>query len=105
MRVANKVIEQGKMVYYIPHHCVQKKFRVVFDASCATDNGVSLNDAQLVGAKLQDDLTTLIMRFRANKLAITADINTMFRQVEISPKQWDLLRIFWRESPTEQLQE
>lgn len=35
--------------YYIPHHAVNKKFRVVFDASCITSNGQSLNDVQLAG--------------------------------------------------------
>lgn len=28
----------GEAVYYIPHHCVTEKFRVVFDASCKSDN-------------------------------------------------------------------
>lgn len=35
--------------YYIPHHAVLKKFRIVFDASCRTDRCSSLNDATLVG--------------------------------------------------------
>lgn len=38
--------------YYIPHHCVTKKFRVVTDGSCRTSNGKSLNDIQMTGEKL-----------------------------------------------------
>ncbi|XP_055615027.1 uncharacterized protein LOC129761333 [Toxorhynchites rutilus septentrionalis] len=42
--------------YYMPHHCVVRpdslttKLRVVFDASCATDSGVSLNDGLMIGS-------------------------------------------------------
>ncbi|XP_053681573.1 uncharacterized protein LOC128732351 [Sabethes cyaneus] len=48
--------------YYLPHHCVVRpdsittKLRVVFDASCPTDTGVSLNDVRMVGPQVQDDL-------------------------------------------------
>lgn len=94
-------------VYYIPHHGVvtSGKFRVVLDSSCATDAGVSLNDMQLVGAKLQKDLIEIIMRFRRWKIGINADIKQMFRQVRIAPEQWNLQRIFWRENEHEVLKE
>lgn len=48
--------------YYIPHHAVFKdtsittKVRVVFDASCKTSSGLSLNDCLMVGPNLQQDL-------------------------------------------------
>jgi hypothetical protein len=43
---------------YIPHHAVIResssttKLRVVFNASCKTRNGTSINDHLLVGPKL-----------------------------------------------------
>ncbi|XP_055847948.1 uncharacterized protein LOC129913326 [Episyrphus balteatus] len=86
----------NELYYYIPHHPVLKKFRIVNDASCKTDRGISLNDVQLVGEKLQDNLADLIMRFRCHPVAVTADIKKMYLQVRINPKQWDLQRIFWR---------
>lgn len=97
----------GKMCYYIPHHGINsgKKFRVVFDASCPTDKGISLNDAQFVGPKLQRDLHDIIIRFRRHKIAINADIEKMYRQIRIVPEQWDLHRIFFRENPKEPLKE
>lgn len=54
----------NKMVYHIPHHGVysSNKFRVVLDASCKTDRNISLNEVQLVGEKLQRDLTETTMR-------------------------------------------
>ncbi|XP_038116938.1 uncharacterized protein LOC119769109 [Culex quinquefasciatus] len=61
---------EEKQVYYLPHHAVLRpdstttKLRVVFDASCATSSGVSLNDALMVGPVVQDDLLTIILRFR-----------------------------------------
>lgn len=84
------------MCYHIPHHCVKTKFRVVFDASCPTNEGISLNEAQLVGEKLQEDLADILMRFRMNQIAVSADIKQMFRQVRVRQEDWDLQRMFWR---------
>lgn len=107
MKVADRPPEPGQMVYYIPHHCVSvtKKFRVVFDASCKSSTGISFNEIQLPGKKLQDNLSDLLMRFRIGAAAATADVRKMFRQVQIDPSQWDCQRIFWRKSPAEPLQE
>lgn len=62
---------QGEMCYHIPHHGVisSTKFRVVFDGSCKTNLGISFNDIQFVGPKLQKDLAEIIMRFRRHKFA------------------------------------
>lgn len=60
MKVAAGQPKSGELTYYIPHHCVTKKFRVVFDASCKTDRGISLNDVQMLGEKLQKDLYDII---------------------------------------------
>lgn len=91
--------------YHIPHHSVLKKFRIVFDASCRTDLGLSLNETQLVGEKLQDDLFDLIMRFLTFRIGITADIQKMYLQVGIHSHQWDLQRVFWRSDSQAELKE
>lgn len=91
--------------YHIPHHPVTTKFRVVFDASCRTDRGVSLNELQLIGERLQDDLANLIMRFRCHPVAVTADIKKMYMQVRIRPEQWDLQRVFWRPDTQSEIKE
>ncbi|XP_017466036.1 PREDICTED: uncharacterized protein LOC108358971 [Rhagoletis zephyria] len=83
--------------YYIPHHAITTKFRVVFDASCLTDTGVSLNDVQMIGPKLQPDLIDLLWGFRLNAYGVSADIKQMFPQVKIANQHWDLQRIFWRD--------
>lgn len=83
-------------VSHIPHHAVTKKFRVVYDASCRSTRNLSLNDTQLVGERLQEDLLDILIRFRNHRYGLTTDIRQMYRCVEIAPEQWDLQRIFWR---------
>ncbi|CAG9773698.1 unnamed protein product [Ceutorhynchus assimilis] len=47
---------EGPNIYYLPHHSMIKQTSLVFDASCSTNNGVSLNSVLLNGPKLQDDI-------------------------------------------------
>ena len=71
---------------YLPHHPVVRttalttKVRVVFDASCKTANGRSLNEEMLVGPQIQDDLCSILMRFRLLRIAMNGDLETMYRQ-------------------------
>ncbi|XP_049308606.1 uncharacterized protein LOC125777550 [Bactrocera dorsalis] len=58
--------------YFIPHHAVTTKFRVVFNASVKTSNGTSLNDTQFSGQHA--NIVDILHRFRKCKVAITADI-------------------------------
>ncbi|XP_021958928.1 uncharacterized protein LOC110854790 [Folsomia candida] len=91
---------------YIPHQFIIKesssttKFRVVFDASAKKSNGKSLNEEMLVGPTIQDSLVDILIRFRLHKVAITADIEKMYRQILVSPKDTDLQRILWRDDPS-----
>lgn len=89
--------------YYTPHHGVftSGKFRVVINASCRTSTGVSLNDCQYVGAKLQKDLSLILMNFRKYEFALTADVVKMFRQVEVAESHRKYQKILWRYSPDE----
>ncbi|XP_011884007.1 PREDICTED: uncharacterized protein LOC105571143 [Vollenhovia emeryi] len=95
--------------YYLPHHAVFKensittKLRVVFDASCKTASGLSLNDALLVGPTIQEDLFSILVRFRTFRYAMTADITKMYRQILIDQSQRSLQRIFWRNSSQDEL--
>lgn len=100
-----KEVVNKNWAYWIPHHPVLKKFRVVFNASSITSTGESLNSIQMVGAKLQCDLHYQIMRFRKHKIGVTTDVCKMYNQVCVPKDQWDLQRIFWRESPKHELKE
>ena len=98
-----RIHENNEDGYYTPHHGVvtSEKFRVVFNASSATTSGISLNECQLIGEKLQSDLSNILMKFRCYEIAVTADIVKMFRQVEIHDDHKKYQKILWRYSPNE----
>lgn len=97
--------------YYIPHHAVFRdssattRLRVVFNASCRTSNGASLNNHLLIGPKLQTDLTTLIMQWRQFRYVYLADIAKMYRQIRVDPRDTNYQRVLWRASPSEAITE
>ncbi len=92
--------------YYLPVHGVTKeassttKLRAVFDASCKTSTGVSLNDTLLPGPNLYPLLSSVINRFRMFPIAITADIGKMFREVELDPNDREYHRFLQRDTDT-----
>lgn len=69
MRKLKEPINDKMPHFYKPHHCVIKqdstttKLRVVFDASSKTTSGVSLNDALMIGPVLQQESTSILLRF------------------------------------------
>lgn len=88
--------------YYMPHHGVYRPeklttpLRVVFNASSPTSNGLSLNNILLNGGVVQDELFSIILRFRSHKYVFTADIQKMYRQILVHPKHRDFQRILWK---------
>ena len=80
------------------------KLRVVFDGSAKTESGASLNDNLLVGPKIQDDLFNILNRFRFHRIALSADVAKMYRQVELDVPDRDYHRILWRNNNSEPLQ-
>ncbi|GBM02394.1 hypothetical protein AVEN_132343-1, partial [Araneus ventricosus] len=90
--------------YYLPHHGVFKpdktstKLRVVFNASALSSNGLSLNDIQMNGGLTQEDLFSIVLRFRKHKFVSSVDIRKMYRMILVDPQQRDLQRIVWKNS-------
>ncbi|GFY25371.1 DUF1758 domain-containing protein [Trichonephila clavipes] len=78
--------------------CITTKLRVVFDGSCKPPNSNSLNSVLGVGQILQPDIFTLLVRFRVNEIAFTADIKQMYRQILIDPDDQNLQKIVRRKS-------
>lgn len=97
--------------YYMPHHAVIReqscttKLRVVFDASSKSSSNISLNEILHKGPKLQLDLFYILLNFRTHSIALTADIEKMFRQILISEEDGDFQRIVWRENQSEKIQD
>lgn len=102
---------KDETTYYLPHHAVIKtdsatiKLRVVFDGSAEAKSGVSLNNIMVRGPKIQKDIFNILLRFRLHRVALTADIEKMYRQVLVAPEDCNLPRIVYRLHPNEQLQE
>lgn len=96
MRLVNTEDLFDQPVYYIPHHAVinetniTTKLRVVFDDSCKTTNGLSLNDHCLAGPNLQMDLFSILLRFRCHKYVLAADISKMYRQILLDEAETSL---------------
>jgi len=74
--------------------------RVVFDASMKASNGISLNDQLMVGPTIQDTLYNIILRFRCHKIAFTADIAKMYRQIIVDLQDRRFQRIVWKADPS-----
>ncbi|XP_036343642.1 uncharacterized protein LOC118752901 [Rhagoletis pomonella] len=96
---------------YLPHHPVVKmdaastKVRIVFDASMKTTNGKSLNDILATGPALQQDLSAILSNWRTMKYVFIADIEKMFRCIDVNEEDAQYQRILWRERPGEPIQE
>lgn len=75
--------QSSQNVVYLPHHGIwqeslgELKLRVVFDGSAKTSSGLSLNDVFMIGATLQDDLFSIILRFRLYLIGMNADLKEM----------------------------
>ncbi|XP_036347558.1 uncharacterized protein LOC118756930, partial [Rhagoletis pomonella] len=99
-----------KVKYLAPHTFVLRpeststKLRVVFDCSCKTSSGLSLNDVMCKGPIVQDDLLAIVLRFRCYKYAITADVTKMYRQAWVSEEDSFYQCILWRPTPNEDIE-
>lgn len=76
---------------------------MVFDGSAKSDTGVSLNDILHVGPNIQEELFSILTRFRTHKVAFIADIEKMYRQIKVVKDQFDLQRIVWRDRESDKL--
>lgn len=81
------------------------KLRVVFDASNKSYTGVSLNDCQMIGPKLQSDLYIILLRFRKYAVGMTADVAKMYRQIIVHEKDRNMQRILWRDNESDDIGE
>ncbi|GFS40397.1 cytochrome b5 domain-containing protein 1 [Trichonephila inaurata madagascariensis] len=102
-------LKEGKsgLHYYIAHPAMirperkKTKLRVVFDVSCKSSNGKSLNDVLLKGDIVQPDLFDILLRFREYVVAFSRDIKKMpkyftYRDVALHNKKDDLWVILFK---------
>ncbi|XP_026482090.1 uncharacterized protein LOC113389248 [Ctenocephalides felis] len=95
IKIMNKYLKLGSAVpvpiaelnhphYYLPHHPVIKqwgstKLRAVFDAATKSSSRVLLNDTLHTGPKLQQELISILIRFRCWKHVFISDTVKMCR--------------------------
>lgn len=97
------------VLYVIPHHSVLNpsssttKFRVVFDASAKSTTNIALNEILANGPMLQDELFSIMVRFRKHEYVFSADIGKMYRQILVDPRETKYQVIVWRENRHEPL--
>ncbi|XP_028410434.1 uncharacterized protein LOC114533050 [Dendronephthya gigantea] len=95
-------LEKAGKVHYLPHQAVIRKdavttkVRIVYDASSrGIKSKTSLNDCLHVGPSLNPLLYSILLRFRENRVALVADIEKAFLNVEVDKEDRDSLRFLW----------
>lgn len=96
-------------IYYLPHHSVYKpgsvttKIRFALDASAKTSSNLPLNDVLMDGPTLQNDLFSILSRFRKHEVVFIGDLTKMYRQILIHSEHQNLQRIVWRDNPQHEI--
>ncbi|XP_076849002.1 uncharacterized protein LOC143497110 [Brachyhypopomus gauderio] len=92
-------LKQGEECWYLPifgvyHPQKPGQIRVVFDSS-AQHNGISLNDTLLSGPDLNNSLLGVLLRFRRDQVALSADVQQMFYCFVVRDDHRNYLRFLW----------
>ena len=94
---SNSSLSSQQKRWFIPHHAVQakgKSMRVVFDCS-AEYEGFCLNDELLQGPDLINLLVGVLIRFRKEAVALSADLEACYHQINIPPAQRRFFSFLW----------
>ncbi|UYV80892.1 hypothetical protein LAZ67_19002111 [Cordylochernes scorpioides] len=87
--------------HYLPHRPVFRAesrttpLRPVFDASCKSYNGLSLNDYLEKGPNLLEKIPEILIRFRERGIGVLADIRQAFQMISVQLQDQDFLRFLW----------
>lgn len=92
-------LSDGEECWYLPlfgvyHPKKPDQIRGVFDSS-ARFKGVSLNDILLSGPDLSNSLLGVLIRFRKETVAVTADVQHMFHCFLVREDHRNFLRFLW----------
>ena len=98
-KVPEGKVQTRRRTWYIPHHGVVNdkktgKFRIVFDCA-AVHQGMSFNPVLLQDPDPNNHLDGVLLRFRKESTALVADVEAMFYQIRVCPRDRDCLRFLW----------
>ena len=89
-------------IHYIPHQAVVRKdaettkVRIVYDASAKAQRcSVSIHDCLHAGPSLNPLLFDILLRFREQRVALVAEIEKAFLNIEVHEKDRDSLKFLW----------
>ena len=92
----------GGAGYYIPWQVVFKPsslstpVRIVMNASSATPGGKSLNTILAKGDNSLSKIYDVLLDFRGERYALTADIRTAYNGVDLEPQYYKFQRYLWK---------
>ncbi|XP_073951889.1 uncharacterized protein [Choristoneura fumiferana] len=95
-------------VHYLAHHMVKvkgKDGRIVYDASARVKEQRSLNESLYKGPSMLEDLVSLLIKFRTDKIGITADVEKAFLQVGLQNADRDVTRFLWLKDTQKEVSE
>ena len=102
-------VQSSHRLHYLPHHHVispsstTTKLRIVYDGSAkTTKSNNSLNECLFRGPVLLQDLAGILLRFRLEQVAITADNENVVIQVSLHQMDRDATRFLWLKSVNDQ---
>ena len=97
----------SSIVHYIPHHPIMKEssttpIRIVYDCSCKqSPDQPSLNDCLESTPPVLNDLTSILLRFRLHRYAVSTYIEKAFLHVGLHEKDRDAKRFMWLSDPSD----
>ena len=97
-------LPSSSRICYLPHHGVlrgsgaETKIRVVFNGSSRTIDGTSLNASLRIGPNLLPALADIFIRWRRHCYVFIADVEKMYRQIQVHPDDRDLQRVLWEDN-------
>jgi hypothetical protein len=98
---------ENRPIWYLPHHPVTHPLKPEKVRDCpsislcccqprkASYGRTSLNQQLLQGPDQTNQLTGVLVRFREESVAMVADVEAMFHQVLVEPRDCDALRFLW----------
>lgn len=95
----NEVVKRTSKTWYLPHIGVVNinkpgKVQMVFEAT-----GKSSNESFHSNLNLLNSLFGVLLRFYRFRMAIVADLEAMFHQVQLKTGVADAVRFLWKSSP------